>query len=159
MKYKKIKLAILIIMLIFLSGCTSRLITDVRVDEEGKILIEEKIDQPTLQKIEDLSKKTYLAYQGFTKKDWGLVVNYELSLSISSLSAFNEDVSKLSFSFTIPGKLIETNADVISGQELKWNSFEEDEIYARSRQIRWWLIGFIGGAVFLYLFYLLTRKK
>lgn len=152
------KILLLILILFFLSGCTSRLITDVRIDQDGKILIEEKVDQPTIERIENIEKRTYLAYQGFTKKDWGLVINYELRLSISSLSALDQDVTKLSFSFILPGELIETNADEVKENELIWNSFEEDEIFAHSRQIRWWLIVSIGVAVLLYLFYFFTRR-
>jgi len=153
------KILLIIVPLLFLSGCAYHLTTDVRIDQNGKILVEEKVDQPTIQKIEDLSQKTYLAYQGFTKKDWGIVVTRELSLSISSLSAFNEDVANLTFSFTLPGKILKTNADKIENGNLFWTTFKEDQIYVQSRQIRWWLITGLGAALFLILFYYFTKRK
>lgn len=153
------KIFIILFVILFLSGCTSRLTTDVRIDEEGKILVEEKIDQPTISKIENLEKRTYLAYQGFTKKDWGIVIFYELRLNINSLSAFDEDVANLSFSFTVPGKLKETNADKIEGEKLIWTTFKEDEIFARSQEIRWWLVSGLGAVIFLYLLSFVFKKR
>lgn len=140
---KIIKVIILFGLVLFLTGCSSGLTTDVRVGESGQIIIDEKIDQPTIQKLENISSKASLAYQGFSKKDWGFVVFYNLRLAVSDLSGVNTNHESLELRFTMPGEITDSNADEVVDNTLKWTSFNEDAVYAKSRNIRWWLIAVV----------------
>lgn len=137
---KIFRIITLVGLVLFLAGCSSGLTTDVRVGDSGQIIIDEKTDQPTIQKLENISSRASLAYQGFFKKDYGFVVFYSLRLSVSDLSGVNAGNERLELRFTMPGEITDSNADEVVDNVLKWTSFNEDTAYAKSKYIRWWLI-------------------
>jgi len=77
-----------------------------------------------------------------------------------------ESMFKFSWTVTLPGKIIDTNADQVSGNSATWNfpyssMGSSRSIMMQSRYINWLVIGIIGGsiALIILLVFILKRPK
>jgi DNA-directed RNA polymerase subunit RPC12/RpoP len=75
-----------------------------------------------------------------------------------------ESMFKFSWTVTLPGKIMETNADEVSGSSATWNlpysSMGSGQyMMLRSRYINWMVIGIIAGCVILAVLLVFLLKK
>jgi hypothetical protein len=77
-----------------------------------------------------------------------------------------ESMFKFSWTVTLPGKIIDTNADLVSGNSATWNfpysSMGSSRVITlNTRYINWLVIGIIGGsmALIVLLVFILKRPK
>ena len=75
-----------------------------------------------------------------------------------------ESMFKLSWTVTLPGKIMETNADEVSGNSATWNlpyssMGSSQYMMLRSRYINWMVVGIIVGCVVLAVLLVFLLKK
>lgn len=155
---KKVKI-LLILGIIFFSGCQVSTLKINVIGQDNKVVIEHNFDTSFLQKIQNITPGFSIAQEKLTKHDFLFFVLYEFKMGLGDGLLEKKETLPYDFPYgfefrvKLPGKIRKTNADKIEGSTAIWQISSGDtfDLWAKSVKVRYWTLVILGLTLVVFI--------